>query len=95
MTQPPSSIRINEQRFKTNFEALGRIGAADAGGVQRPALSAADLETRAWLRERIEAAGVITQAELQRWRASLERAAAEGVFFASGTGAILAGRKPG
>jgi ubiquinone/menaquinone biosynthesis C-methylase UbiE len=48
--------------------------------------------------DRVEAealsAGVISPAELQRWRASLERAAAEGVFFASGTGAILAGRKP-
>jgi len=40
------------------------------------------------------AAKVITQAELQRWHASLERADAEGVFFASGTGTILAGRKP-
>jgi len=58
MTQPPSSIRINEQRFKTNFEALSRIGAADAGGAHRPALSMADLEARAWLRERIEAAGL-------------------------------------
>jgi N-carbamoyl-L-amino-acid hydrolase len=58
MTLTPSSIRINEQRFKTNFEALSRIGATDAGGVQRPALSVADLEARAWLRERIEAAGL-------------------------------------
>ena len=48
--------------------------------------------------DRVEAealsAGVITPTELQRWRASLEHADAEGVFFASGTGAILAGRKP-
>ena len=58
MTHTPSSIRINEQRFKTNFEALSRIGATAAGGVHRPALSAADLEARAWFRERIEAAGL-------------------------------------
>jgi N-carbamoyl-L-amino-acid hydrolase len=58
MTHTPSSIRINEQRFKTNFEALSCIGATDAGGAHRPALSAADLEARAWLRERIEAAGL-------------------------------------
>jgi len=93
MPQPPSNIHINARRFKTNFAALSRIGAAEAGGAQRSALSAADLEARAWLRARIGPAGVITPAELQRWRASLERAAEEGVFFASGTGAILAGRK--
>jgi len=40
------------------------------------------------------AARVVTQAEIQRWRLSLERASAEGVFFASGTGTIVAGRKP-
>jgi hypothetical protein len=58
MTHTPSNIHINEQRFKTNFEALSRIGATDAGGVHRPALSAAYLAARAWLRERIEAAGL-------------------------------------
>ncbi|MGD0611429.1 MAG: methyltransferase domain-containing protein [Anaerolineales bacterium] len=39
-------------------------------------------------------AGIISAAELRRWRASLEKASAEGCFFASGTGAILAGRRP-
>jgi N-carbamoyl-L-amino-acid hydrolase len=58
MTHTLSSIRINAQRFKTNFEALSRIGATAAGGAHRPALSVADLEARAWLRERIEAAGL-------------------------------------
>ena len=58
MTHTPLNIHINEQRFKTNFEALSRIGATDAGGAQRSALSVADLEARAWLRERIKAAGL-------------------------------------
>ena len=58
MTHTSSNIRINAQRFKTTFEALSRIGATAAGGVQRPSLSAADLAARAWFRERIEAAGL-------------------------------------
>lgn len=39
-------------------------------------------------------AGLLNEAELRRWRESLEKASAEGSFFASGTGVILAGRKP-
>jgi len=39
-------------------------------------------------------ADIITTAELQRWRASLKDADVKGVFFASGTGIIIAGRKP-
>ena len=58
MTRTPSSVRINEQRFKTNFEALSRIGATAAGGVHRPALSVADLEARTWFHGQIEAAGL-------------------------------------
>jgi len=38
--------------------------------------------------------GILSPEELERWHASLEKAAAEGVFFASGSGAIVAGRKP-
>lgn len=38
--------------------------------------------------------GVITEEEAQRWKASLSQAAAEGVFFASITGVLVAGRKP-
>ena len=56
MTHTPSSIRINEQRFKANFEALSRIGAADAGGVQRSALNEADLEARVLGGWRVESA---------------------------------------
>ena len=39
------------------------------------------------------AAGIITDDELKRWRESLEKADAEGVFFASGIGVLIAGRK--
>ena len=31
--------------------------------------------------------------ELRRWQASLEQAHAEGLFFASGTGMVVSGRK--
>jgi ubiquinone/menaquinone biosynthesis C-methylase UbiE len=37
---------------------------------------------------------VITEEEAQRWSASLAQADAEGVFFASITGVLIAGRKP-
>jgi ubiquinone/menaquinone biosynthesis C-methylase UbiE len=38
--------------------------------------------------------GVITPAELERWRASLQEAASRGEFFGTGTGGLVAGRKP-
>jgi len=37
--------------------------------------------------------GVITEAEAQRWMASLTQAGAEGVFFASASGVLVAARK--
>ncbi len=40
------------------------------------------------------AAGVITPDELHRWHESLERASAEGVFFGTGSGVLIAGQKP-
>ena len=39
------------------------------------------------------AAGAITEQELDRWRTSLERADAEGVFFASASLVLVGGRK--
>jgi ubiquinone/menaquinone biosynthesis C-methylase UbiE len=39
-------------------------------------------------------AGIITQEELRRWRSSLERADADGTFFASASVVLVAGRKP-
>ena len=52
------TLRINEDRFKGDFEELSRIGATPDGGVDRPALSAVHLEARAWLQGKIEASGL-------------------------------------
>jgi len=51
-------VRINEGRFRDDFEALAEIGSTGDGGVHRPALGEADLAARAWLRERIAKAGL-------------------------------------
>lgn len=40
------------------------------------------------------AAGIVTNDELQRWRASLEQANAEGVFFLNGNMVLVSGIKP-
>jgi N-carbamoyl-L-amino-acid hydrolase len=52
-------IRIHIDRLKKDLEELGRIGRDAGGGVSRPSFSPADLEARAWLRKRIEAAGLL------------------------------------
>ncbi len=51
-----SSIRINPDRFRSNFEALSQIGATPDGGVHRPAFGPAHLEARVWFQETAEAA---------------------------------------
>ena len=51
-------IRINIDRLKGDLEGLGRIGRDEYGGVSRPSFSPADLEARAWLRKKIEEAGL-------------------------------------
>src|SRR5436309_3207626 len=38
-------------------------------------------------------AGLVTEDDLQRWRASLEQAEADGVFFGSMCGVMVAGRR--
>lgn len=53
-----STLRINVQRFKANFEALANIGATRDGGIHRPTFSPAHFEARAWFRERAESAGM-------------------------------------
>jgi N-carbamoyl-L-amino-acid hydrolase len=52
-------IRVNIERLRSDLEELGRIGRDQGGGVSRPSFSPADLEARAWLRKRIEAAGLL------------------------------------
>ena len=51
-------IRIDIDRLKRDLEELGRIGRDEHGGVNRPSFSPADLEARAWLRKKIEEAGL-------------------------------------
>ncbi len=51
-------IHINPARLRANIEALGRIGSDPAGGITRPSFSRADFEARAWLKDRIEEAGL-------------------------------------
>jgi len=51
-------IRIDGQRLRRDLEELGRIGRDERGGVSRPSFSPADLEARAWLRKKIEEAGL-------------------------------------
>lgn len=51
-------IRINIDRLKRDLEELGRIGRDEYGGVSRPSFSPSDLEARAWLRKKIEEAGL-------------------------------------
>jgi len=52
------ALRIDEARFRTDFEALATIGATGDGGVNRPALGEEHLAARKWLRGRIEDAGL-------------------------------------
>ncbi len=51
-------LTINGPRLLDDLHALGRIGATGAGGVSRPALSAADMAARAWFERRIAEAGL-------------------------------------
>jgi hydantoinase/carbamoylase family amidase len=51
-------IRINRERLEHDIEELGRIGRDERGGVSRPSFSPADLEARAWLKEKMEDTGL-------------------------------------
>ncbi len=50
-------IRINLNRLKDDIESLSKIGRDPNGGITRPSFSKADLEARAWLKEKIKIAG--------------------------------------
>ena len=54
----PTTLRVNAERLRADFEALSAIGATPEGGVHRPALSPAHLAARGWFRERITSAGL-------------------------------------
>ena len=52
------NITINAERLKTDLEELSQIGKDPGGGISRPSFSRADLEARAWLKEKIGEAGL-------------------------------------
>lgn len=50
-------LEVNAERLLADLESLSGIGATADGGVDRPALSEADLQGRAWFKQRAEEAG--------------------------------------
>jgi N-carbamoyl-L-amino-acid hydrolase len=58
MDESLSALRINNERFRANFEMLAAIGATPEGGVHRPALSDAHLDARRWFLEQAEQIGL-------------------------------------
>jgi N-carbamoyl-L-amino-acid hydrolase len=51
-------IKISLDRLKKDLEALAQIGRDPRGGISRPSFSQADFAARAWLEEKICAAGL-------------------------------------
>ncbi len=51
-------LRINETRLLNDLKELARIGATADGGVSRPALTPADIESRRWFQAKIAEAGL-------------------------------------
>jgi beta-ureidopropionase / N-carbamoyl-L-amino-acid hydrolase len=58
MSDESPPIRINQHRFRADFEELSQIGKEGESGVRRPAFSSAHLEARSWFRSKIEQAGL-------------------------------------
>ncbi|HKP19578.1 MAG TPA: Zn-dependent hydrolase [Gaiellaceae bacterium] len=56
-------MRIDEARFREDFEELAAIGATPEGGVNRPSLGDAHLAARAWFLERAQAYGLETRVD--------------------------------
>lgn len=54
------TLLVNAGRFKEDFGALSEIGSTGDGGVDRPALSEANLEARRWFLARARDAGLDT-----------------------------------
>src|SRR5688572_661420 len=48
----PDPLRINGDRLLADLDSLAKIGGTGDGGVNRPALSDADLEARHWFKAR-------------------------------------------
>jgi len=54
-------LKINQERLYADFLQLAAIGATPEGGVSRLALSAEDIQARAWFADKIEIAGLIVR----------------------------------
>ncbi len=53
-----TTLRINADRMRADFDAFAQIGATGDGGVHRPTFSEAHLAARAWFRAQIEQSGL-------------------------------------
>ncbi|HHF42518.1 MAG TPA: Zn-dependent hydrolase, partial [Candidatus Aminicenantes bacterium] len=53
------AVEINFERLRQDILELGQIGRDARGGVSRPSFSQADLEARAWLKEKIKEAELL------------------------------------
>lgn len=58
MPMHPFDLRINSERMLADFEQVSLIGRNAEGGINRPALSSAHLQVRAWFQQRAKAAGL-------------------------------------
>jgi N-carbamoyl-L-amino-acid hydrolase len=56
-------LKIKADRLLKNLEDLAQIGRTAAGGVSRPALSAADAAGRAWFKQKVEEVGLEFRAD--------------------------------
>ncbi len=56
-------LRVDADRLRADFDALASIGANAQGGLDRAALTPAQLEARAWFLERARAAGLETSVD--------------------------------
>jgi N-carbamoyl-L-amino-acid hydrolase len=74
-----ADLRIKTDRLLNDLASLAQIGRTPDGGVNRPALSAADLEARRWFRARAQEAGLTVQQDgIANVSASLPAAAGAG-----------------
>lgn len=53
-----ASLRCNLDRLKKDLDTLAEIGWVEGQGIYRMAYSPADMQARAWLRERLDQAGI-------------------------------------
>ncbi|ALP52728.1 Zn-dependent hydrolase [Candidatus Tenderia electrophaga] len=53
-----SNLKVNATRLRDDLASLAEIGKAEDQGIYRMAFSAADMQARDWLRQRIESAGL-------------------------------------